>query len=261
MASHREAHALARLTIADLQQMKRDGKKIAAGICYEVQMARIFERAGADLLSVAESVGRTFLGRDRLDGVTVDEMLVFGKAVARVAQRAVVSVDIPISTCRTGPREVAVAALRIKDEAHADMAKVDIREMEEELFDDVPAVVEAGLPVYPQIGFPAEGEPRRSPSDHDHIMKWAQAVQDAGASVLNLTNVSHEIYADVTKSLWIPVIGGHAGPEADGRIYISYGLVGYQAGAIDRTNGRPSAAKFMYDIAKKHLDEVHSGTW
>ena len=251
---------MARLTVADLQQMKRDEKKIAAAICYEVQMARIFERAGVDLLSVAESVGRTFLGRGRLDDVTVDEMLVFGKAVVRAAERAVVSIDIPISACRAGPVEVAKAARRIKEEAHADMAKVDIREMEEELFDDVLAVVEAGLPVYPQIGFPAEGERWGSPADHDHITKWAQAVQDAGASVLNLTNVSHEIYADVTKSLRIPVIGGHAGPEADGRIYISYGLVGYQAGTIDHTDGRPSVAKFIYDIARKHLDEVHSSS-
>ena len=35
-----------RRTVADLQQMKKDGKKIAAGVVYEAQMIRIFERAG-----------------------------------------------------------------------------------------------------------------------------------------------------------------------------------------------------------------------
>ena len=241
--------------------MKREGKKIAAGVCYEVQMARIFERAGVDLLSVGDSVSRTFLGRGSFDDFTVDEMLVFGKAVAQVAERAVVNVDMPTSTCKAGPKEVAKAARRFKEEARADMTKVDIREMEEELFDDVLAVVEAGLPVYPQIGFPAQGERRGGTANHDHVMKWAHAVQEAGASVLDLTNVSHEIYADVASSLRIPVIGGQAGPEADGHIYVSYALVGYAAETIDRTDGRPSAAKFMYDIVKRSLDEIHSGTW
>jgi 3-methyl-2-oxobutanoate hydroxymethyltransferase len=252
---------MARLTVADLQQMKRDGKKIAAGVLYDVQMAAIFERAGVDLLSVGDSVGRTFLGQANVDDFSVEEMMVFGKAVARAAQRAVVSMDMPTATCKAGPKAVQEAARRIQSEAGADMTKVDIREMEEELFDDVIAVVETGLAVYPQIGFPAQGERHGTADDHAHVLKWAHAVEDAGASVIDLTNVSHEIYADVAKSLRIPVIGGQTGPEADGHIYVSAGLVGYQAATIDRTDGRPSAAKFMYDIVQKALDEIHAGKW
>ncbi len=40
---------MARLTVADLQKMKKDGKKIAAGVVYEAQMTRMFEKAGVDL--------------------------------------------------------------------------------------------------------------------------------------------------------------------------------------------------------------------
>ena len=254
---------MARLTVADLQKMKDDGKKIAAGVVYEAQMTRIFERAGVDLLSVGDSLGRAFLGHEKSSDYLFEEMLVFGRAVSRTAERAVVNLDMPGSVGDRGATEVLKAARRIKEETSADMTKVDIRGQEEALIDEVQAVIEGGLSAYPQIGFEyvAGGDMHGSPADHENTLKWAHAVEDAGASIIDLTMVSHEIYADVAKSVHIPVIGGQAGPEADGKIYVSYGLVGYQAQTIDRDDGRPSAARFMYDIAKEAVDAVHAGAW
>ena len=54
---------MAILTIQDLQDMKRNGKKIAAAVVYEYQMTKICERAGVDLLSVGDSLGRNVLGQ------------------------------------------------------------------------------------------------------------------------------------------------------------------------------------------------------
>ena len=252
---------MARLTIADLQQMKNDGKKIAAGVCYDVQMARILERAGVDLLSVGDSVSRTFLGMESDDEFSLDAMLLFGKAVSRVAERAVINVDMPTVVCNAGPKAVEEATRRIKAETGADMTKVDIRTQEEELFDDVLAVIEAGLPVYPQIGFQVF-EPRHGgPEAYDHIMKWANAVQDAGAVMIDLTNVTLDIYAEVSKTMRIPVIGGQTGPESDGRIYVSYSLTGYRSDTIDRTDGGPSAARYIYEVVEKAIASVHDATW
>ena len=55
---------MAVLTVKDLQQMKRDGKKIAAAVVYDFQMTKIVELAGVDLLSVGDSLGRNVLGHD-----------------------------------------------------------------------------------------------------------------------------------------------------------------------------------------------------
>ncbi len=249
------------LTVSDLQQMKRDGKKIAAAVVYEYQMARICEEAGADLLSVGDSVGRTFLGQGVADELTVEEMLPFARAVIAARRRAVVSVDMPTATCKAGPVAVEKAARLLRDEIGANMTKVDIRELEEELFDVVRAVVETGFVVYPQIGFQVGGEPHNSAADREHVFKWAHAVEDAGASILDLTNVSHEIYAEVSKSLRIPVIGGQTGSEADGRIYVSYALVGYRAERLSADDQLPNAAKYMYDVAKAAIGNVHAGSW
>lgn len=259
----REVNAVVRLTVGDLQQMKRDGKKIAAAVVYEWNMAKICEKAGADLLSVGDSLGRNLLGHATPDDTTVDDMVPFARAVAHAAERAVVSVDLPRQPSMAGPVEVERAARRFK-EAGADMVKVDIRLHEEELLDDVRAVVEAGLASYPQIGFPTFELERTgrhgSPQDHEYIMKWAHAVQDAGASMIDLSQTSAEIYADVCRSLRIPVLNGPAVPEADGKILVIFGAAGYSVATMDRTD-RPSAARLTYDIAKQIIDDIHAGKW
>src|SRR5581483_1705750 len=230
--------------------MKRDHKKIAAAVVYDYQMAKICERAGADLLSVGDSLGRNVLGQNTPDDTTVEDMLPFAGAVARAAERAIVSVDMPRQPCFDGPVAVEKAS-RLFKEAGADMVKVDIRRHEEELLDDVRAVIEAGLASYPQIGFPTfEGEAsgrHGSSEEHDYILKWAHAVQDAGAAMIDLSQTSAEIYADVCRSLRIPVMNGPAVPEADGKILVIFNQAGYPASMIERADP-PSASRIVYDI-------------
>jgi 3-methyl-2-oxobutanoate hydroxymethyltransferase len=43
------------MSVAALQQMKREGKKIAIAITYDYQMAQIMDRAGVELLTVGDS--------------------------------------------------------------------------------------------------------------------------------------------------------------------------------------------------------------
>jgi len=253
-----------KLTPKDLQQMKAEGKKIAAAVVYDATMTEICEAAGVDLLSIGDSVGRTYLGQDEPDDYTVEEMMVFARAVARTAKRAVVSVDMPTLTCKHGPKEVGAAARRLKEEARVDLTKVDIRTQEEELFEDVQAVLEAGLGAYPQIGFPTFGGAtgiRSDPASRDHVLKWAKKLEEAGASIIDLTNVTPELYTDVVKSVRIPVIGGQTGPEADGRIYVMASVIGYRADGYDKPQAPATTAKLVYDIAKKGFGNIHAGSW
>ena len=255
---------MAVMTVKDLQQMKRDGKKIAAAVVYDFQMTKIVELAGVDLLSVGDSLGRNVLGHDHVDECTVDDMIPFARAVVRGREHAVVSVDMPTTPSRGGVKTVAAAAKRFKEEAGVDMVKVDIRTREEELFDEVTAVIDVGLEVYPQIGFPTQGPTRgvqSGPEVEAHVMKWAHAIQDAGAALIDLTNVPPDVYERVCKSLNIPVIGGQAPREADGKIQVMFSGIGGAAATIDRDDGRPNASKFNYDVMKGIIDSIHAGEW
>src|SRR6185295_17660064 len=66
---------MAKLKITDLQQMKRDGTKIQAAICYEHQMAQIYDRAGVDLITVGDTVGAALWGQATWFEVTMDQMV------------------------------------------------------------------------------------------------------------------------------------------------------------------------------------------
>jgi 3-methyl-2-oxobutanoate hydroxymethyltransferase len=255
---------LAKLNVADLQQMKLGGKKIAAAVVYDVPMTRIFERAGVDVLSVGDSFASYLFGAS-MDQVSVDDMLLFAKAVVRAAERAVVSVDIPIGVCSRGATEVHNAARRIKAEAAPDMVKLFIPAGEDGLVEQVQAVREAGLAAYCRVRYPgARGHDdiRSSPEGHAHVLKWAHAVEEAGASLIDLYQGPAEIYGEVARNVRIPVIGGQwATREADGKIFVYPNLVGYRGDAIDARAGRPSAARYMFEIIEPQLASVHAATW
>jgi 3-methyl-2-oxobutanoate hydroxymethyltransferase len=137
------------VTIPVLQQMKRDGKKSVGFVAWDYQIALIAERAGADFVSVGDSVGVNLWGHSNPLEVTVDEILVCCKAVRRGLSRALLSCDIPFGPVQEGIDSALRAAIRIVKEGGADMVKVDAAADFPEV---VTALTRAGIPVFAQFG-------------------------------------------------------------------------------------------------------------
>src|SRR5437899_436009 len=137
------------VTIPALQAMKREGKKIAGIVAWDCQVAQIAERAGADLIVVGDSVGVNLLGHATPLEVTVDEILVFCKAVRRGTKRMLVSCDIPFGPLQEGTDSALRAAVRLVKEGGADMLKLDASA---EFPEVVKAITCAGIPVFAQFG-------------------------------------------------------------------------------------------------------------
>src|ERR1700682_1642727 len=113
------------VTIPALQQMKRDGKKIAGVVAWDYQIARIADRAGIDFISVGDSVGVNLWGHANPLEVTLDEMLVVCKAVRRGTKRALVSCDFPFGPLQEGTDSAVKAAIRLVKGAGGDIIKLD----------------------------------------------------------------------------------------------------------------------------------------
>src|SRR5882724_11583813 len=137
------------VTIPALQQMKRDGKKIAGVVAWDFPMARIADRAGIDIISVGDSVGVNLWGHANPLEVTMDEMLVCCKAVRRGTSRALVSCDFPFGPLQEGTDSAVRAGIRLVKEGGADLVKLDGAA---EYPDAVRALVRAGIPVFAQFG-------------------------------------------------------------------------------------------------------------
>src|SRR5215475_2697390 len=74
----------------DLALMKKRGERIVMLTAYDATMARLFDRAGIDLLLVGDSLGNVILGLDTTIPVTLDAMVHHASAVVRGAKRALV---------------------------------------------------------------------------------------------------------------------------------------------------------------------------
>jgi 3-methyl-2-oxobutanoate hydroxymethyltransferase len=261
---------MAKLTVAALQQMKRDRQKIAAMVAYDFQMAQILDRAGADLISVGDSVGSRFFGQPTHLETTLDQMVLCCLAVSRGVERAVVNCDLPFGPIQEGPESAVRAAIRLVKEARAEMVKVDGAAENPEA---VRAIAKAGIPVWAQMGFTpqttaAYGGFTNIPDEvrrklRDTLVEQARMIEDAGASALDCTNVGNDIVGDIAAAVSIPAIGGHnTGPNADGRVTVSYSLVGYDAARIDQPPraGGINAGKIILDAVSAYFESVRNGT-
>ena len=81
-----------KVTVATLRAKKAAGERIVMVTASDYSLARIVDDAGVDIVLVGDSLGMVALGLDSTLPVTMDEMLVFTRAVARGARR-------PVRTC------------------------------------------------------------------------------------------------------------------------------------------------------------------
>ena len=79
---------MAKKTAGTFQKLKDNGEKIAMLTAYDYSTAQVLENAGIDGILVGDSLAQVVLGLENTYGVTLEEMLVFVKAVARGAKNS-----------------------------------------------------------------------------------------------------------------------------------------------------------------------------
>ncbi len=256
-----------KVTVAALQQMKRDGRKIVGVVVYDYQMAQIVDRAGVDIVSVGDSVGVNMWGQRSELEVTLDHMLLACKAVRRGVERALVSCDFPYGPMQAGADAAARAAMRLVEDGGADMVKLDAAA---DHLDAVRAVAAAGIPVWAQFGITPHTASRyggMSNASHEvagqmteQFVADAKRLQDAGAALLDFTHSGPVAGPAVTGAVSIPVIGGlGGGPWLDGRVRAVVNAVGYLAAALDDTTDRyANVARVTFDAIQTYADDVRA---
>src|SRR5207237_10730694 len=92
-----------KLRVPDLALMKQRGERIVMLTAYDATMARLFDRAGIDMLLVGDSLGHVILGLETTIPVTLEAMIHHTVAVTRGARRALVVADMPFLTYQISP--------------------------------------------------------------------------------------------------------------------------------------------------------------
>ena len=260
------------VSVAGLQQMKRDGRKIVGVVAWDFQMASIADRAGADIVSVGDTVGINLWGHANPLEVTMDEMLVVTKAVRRGVKRALVSVDFPYGPLQEGPDAALRAAIRFVKEAGVDMVKLDGAA---EFPEAVAAITRAGIPVFAQFGITPQTALKHGidygntlkvgvqlpPTLTAQLVAQAQALEAAGAALLDFTHSGPVAGPAVVAAVKVPVIGGlGGGPWLDGRMRMANAAIGYAAATIDHPpETYAHTARATLEALTALVDDVRAG--
>ena len=234
-----------KVTIPQLQQMKRNGEKIVGVVAWDYHMARIADRAGIDIISVGDTVGINMWGQSNPLEVTMDQMITVTQAVRRGAKRALVSADFPYGPLQEGVDSAVRAGIRMVKEAGVDMIKLDGAA---DFPEAVTELTRAGIPIWAQFGitpqtalqygmdYAAVSKPgvEIPAAMTEHLVKEAIMLEKAGAALLDFTNSGPVVGPVVTAAVFIPVIGGlGGGPWLDGRVRLANTAIGYGIKFLD----------------------------
>jgi 3-methyl-2-oxobutanoate hydroxymethyltransferase len=259
---------MSRITIDALRAMKRDGRKIAAVVVYDYQMAQIADRAGVDIVSVGDSVGANMWGQQSELDVTLDQMLLVCRAVRRGVMRALVSCDMPYGPLQEGPMAAKRAAESLVREGGADMVKLDGAA---EFPESSRAIADAGIPVWAQFGITPHTAAKYSATAttipelmrelKDQFVRDARLLEEAGAAMLDFTNSGPVAGPAATSAVSIPVLGGlGGGPWLDGRVRAIGNAIGYSAAALDDSVDRyANVARIALDAFTAYAEDVRAG--
>ena len=228
--------AFGRVTLATLAGLRARGERAVFVTAYDYPTAVFADRAGVDLLLVGDSAAMTVLGHPTTVSITLDEMLVFSRAVCRGAKRAFVIGDLPFLSYQVSDEEAVRSAGAfivsgcdaVKCEGGARIAR------------RVRAMTDAGIAVMGHLGLTPQsltqlGGYRVQGKTLDAVLRLtddAIALQDAGIFALLLEAVPAEAAAYIRERLDVLVYGIGAGPHVDGQLVISHDILGNFVGDI-----------------------------
>src|SRR5215510_718940 len=115
--------ALMRITVPEIKARKGQNP-IVCLTCYHSHTARVLEEH-VDVMLVGDTLGMVIHGMETTLGVTLDMMILHGKAVMRGAKRAVVVVDMPFGSYEESPEVAFRNAARILQETGCGAVKLE----------------------------------------------------------------------------------------------------------------------------------------
>ncbi|MGN6781244.1 MAG: 3-methyl-2-oxobutanoate hydroxymethyltransferase [Marmoricola sp.] len=249
-----------------LREMKERGERFAMLTAYDMYTAATFDEAGIEVLLVGDSASNNVLGNETSLPITVDEMLVLTRAVARSARSALVVGDLPFGSYQASPEQGYLTAVRFLKEAGAHAVKM---EGGVEMAPQIERMTAGGIPVMAHVGFTPQSEHalggyrvQGRGASADRILRDAHAVEDAGAFAVVMVMVPGDVAAQVTKELAIPTIGIGAGVECDGQVLVWQDAFGLRTGKMARfVKQYADLHGVLLDAARAYRDDVRAGTF
>ncbi|GHC21636.1 ketopantoate hydroxymethyltransferase [Gemmobacter caeni] len=213
---------------ADIQSRK-GGTPLVVLTAYTTPMARIVDRH-CDVALVGDSLGMVLHGLPSTIGVTMDMMILHGRAVVRGLTKAMAVIDMPFGSYEESPQQAFRNAARLIAETGAPAVKL---EGGQHMAETIAFLTSRGVPVMAHIGLTPQAVNTLGgykvvgrDAEAEKVMADAVAVQEAGAFSVVLEKVPEGLASRITQRLTIPTIGIGAGVRCDGQVLVVDDMLG-----------------------------------
>ena len=198
---------------------------------YDYSTAQVLDKTEIDAILVGDSLAMVALGYENTYNITIDEMLIFIKAVSRGAKNSFIIGDMPFMSYNLSVEQgLENASKMIKAGANA----VKLEGCNDHIIELTKRCVESGIPVLSHLGFTPQlmntlGGHKiqgKTADNTEKILECAKALEKAGAFAVVL-ELMPEVSAEyITRNLCIPTIGIGAGAGCDGQIVVTDDILG-----------------------------------
>ncbi|MCI5077348.1 3-methyl-2-oxobutanoate hydroxymethyltransferase [Oricola sp.] len=208
---------------------RKGGEPLVCLTAYTTPVAE-FADAHCDVVLVGDSVGMVLHGLDSTLGVTMEMMVLHGKAVRRGVKRALMVVDMPFGSFEESPAQAFRNASRLMAETGCAAVKL---EGGETMAETISFLTARGIPVMGHVGLTPQAvnafggyKVQGRGEAADAIRSDARAVAEAGAFSVVLEKVTESLARSITAEIAVPTIGIGASPACDGQILVVDDMLG-----------------------------------
>lgn len=208
---------------------RKNGTPLVCLTAYTTPTARLAD-VHCDIVLVGDSVGMVLHGLPSTLGVTMEMMLLHGKAVRRGLDRALMVVDMPFGSYEQAPAQAFENAARLMAETGCSAVKLEGGAI---MAETIRFLTNRGVPVMAHIGLTPQAvntlggyRVQGRGGDAERIQADAKAIAEAGAFSLVLEKIPEELARRITAEVNIPTIGIGASPACDGQILVVDDMLG-----------------------------------
>jgi len=208
---------------------RKGGTPLVVLTAYSTPVARLVD-PHVDVALVGDSVGMVIHGLPSTLGVTMEMMILHGKAVVRGAQKAMPVIDMPFGSYEESPKQAFRNASRLMAETGAPAVKL---EGGLHMAETIAFLTARGVPVMAHVGLTPQAVNTLGgykvvgrAEEAEKVMADARAIEEAGAFSVVLEKVPEGLAGRVTQALTIPTIGIGAGAACDGQVLVVDDMLG-----------------------------------
>jgi 3-methyl-2-oxobutanoate hydroxymethyltransferase len=252
------------VSLPRLAEMKANGEPIVMVTAYDFPSATVAEAAGVDVVLVGDSAANVVLGYPGTELVTMEEMVVLGKAVRRGLKTPLMVGDMPMGSYEASNEEAIRSAQRLVKETGCQAVKLEAGGV---VAERARAIVSSGIPVMGHVGltpqtatalggYKAQG---KSAQGAVKLLQDSLALQSVGCFAIVIEAVPAAITEAIVERLEVPTIGIGAGPATSGQVLVFHDLLGITTGHLAKFVKRyADVHETMVEAVGRYGEEVRS---